>query len=623
MEDRKTFEERMLQSKDSLGRMGVNTPTQIERAHYYYERYYQLRARQEERYAEWNRLSKLYRCERDDYDTTDEAAPKSFCPIVTPVIEGQMAALVEYNMSISVMGAGPTDNDFAKALQYGTDFIVRNNQLKQFAKDFVRDYLLLGNAWLTVWWDKDAYNGLGIPRLRVPTVTKVYVDGRIKDSKDLQYAEYIIEEIGYKSIGWAKREYGAEIADAIVRMNNNPQFEQQDQRDDIDSFMLLHVWTRNNEQGNLQLIEMTTNPLILRESDPSRPYYEFCDNQYPFAFARLYKKPLDFYGFGDGRLLEPTQRTINKLFDELEIACRFQAQARTFVDPTAEMDDDQLDSDPSHPIMARNPNQTIRVLEGRGINPVVMDTINMLMAHAERATRFSSVMTGMETQNSVSATQSGIMLQQGNVTINDKKSDIAQAIEFIVKYFLKMSIELFDRGFWTRVGDKNTYSFIDFSEFAEVPVAIPATAEYMDQFRAANPDKKIPYFETVMEDDGSDIARKSIDYDVQVSLGEGLPHNRVAVHNVLMNLYQLQIIDRERFVKLSEQYLGLDLDSAEMFEKEAAEQAAAQAGGMVNPASETSVGVPMGAQASATSNPDMAGVVPGGGALPMRSAGAV
>jgi len=625
-----TFELMMLEQKKSLSAMDVNTPEQIERCHYYYERYLHLRGRQEERVKEWERLHRLYKCERDDYNTVDHTAPKSFCSIVTPIVEGQTAGLVEYNLDVNIIGTGPTDNDYAKTLQSGADFILRNNRFKQYAKDYARSYLLYGGAWMTCYWDNKAYGGLGIPRLRIPTISKVYVDGRIKDYKDLQCAEYVIEEIGFKSIAWAKREYGDRIADAIVRMNNNYQFDQQDQRDDIDSFMLLHVWTRNNEQGNLQLIEMTTNPMVLRESDPSEPYYRFGDNEYPFAFARLYPQQMDFYGFGDGRILEPIQRTVNKLFDEIEIACRFQAQAKTYVDPTAEMDDDQCDSDPSHNIMAKNPNQTIRVVQGAGINPVVENMISMLVAHAERATRFSGTMTGLETQNSVSATQSGIMLQQGSATINDKKGDLSEALQFIVKYSLKLALEFYDRGFWSRVGDENSYEYVDFSLAREVPAAMPATNAFKDSFASSpfgNAMAEAPNYQLVEDGPDSTPVMKSIDFDVKVTLGEGLPSNRIAIHNVLMNLFQMQVIDQMQFAKMTEKYLGIDLDVKGMEERARQQQMDAQAqpspSGIVNPASETSVGVPMGVQASATSNPGMTGTVPGGGAMPMRSAGAV
>ena len=632
MSDTKIFEEAMLEQKRSLSEQDVNTPEQIERAHYYYERYFNLRGRQEERVREWERLHKLYRCERDDYNTSDPAAPKSFCPIITPIIEGQVAGLVEYNLDVNVMGTGPTDNDFATTLQYGADFILRNNKMKQYAKDYARSYTLYGGSWITTYWDNKAYNGMGIPRLRIPTISKVYVDGRIKDYKDFQFAEYVIEEIGFKSISWAKKEYGDKIADAIVRMNNNYQFSQQAQRDDIDSFMLLHVWTRNNEQGNLQLVEMTTNPMILRESNPTEPYYKYGDNDYPFAFARLYPQQIDFYGFGDGRLLEPIQRTINKLMDEIEIACRFQSQAKTFIDPAGEMDDDQLTSDPSKPIAIRNPRNNILVVPGAGINPVVENMIQLLMSHAERATRFSGTMTGMETENSVSATQSGIMLQQGNSTINDKKSDLSEALQFIIKYCLKLALEFYDKGFWSRVGDENSYEYVDFSQARDVAMAMPATNTFKDSFSAspfASAGKQPPNYQLVEEGVDNTPVMKSIDFDVKVTLGEGLPSNRIAIHNVLMNLFQMQVIDQMTFAKLTEKYLGIDLDTKGMEERATQQQAAAQAtpsptsGGIVNPASETSVGVPMGVQGSATSNPGMAGTVPGGGAMPMRTAGAV
>jgi hypothetical protein len=133
-----------------------------------------------------------------------------------------------------------------------------------------------------------------------------------------------------------------------------------------------------------------------------------------------------------------------------------------------------------------------------------------------------------------------------------------------------------------------------------------------------------PNFELVEEGPDAVPAMKTIDFDVTVSMGEGLPNNKIAVHNVLMNLFQLGVLDQQAFAEKTEQFLGIDLDTAGIAKRQemaAMQQQAAQ--GMVNPASETSVGVPMGTQTSATSNSGMAGTIPGGGALPMRTAGAV
>ena len=116
----------------------------------------------------------------------------------------------------------------------------------------------------------------GFPRLEVVHPLSILVDGSIKDPKDLQYARYIIREVGFMPIRWAKKEYGEEYGNAVLAGFNRDEGEDPDiSNDDSLTFMLLHVWTRENEYDNLQLIEMDANGLILRESDPSEPYYKF------------------------------------------------------------------------------------------------------------------------------------------------------------------------------------------------------------------------------------------------------------------------------------------------------------------------------------------------------------
>ncbi|NCB67003.1 MAG: hypothetical protein EOM48_12685, partial [Bacilli bacterium] len=377
------FEDKLEQQKVNRPLQELMTDKQIQRGQYYADQYMIRRGEIEAFTAEWDELQRLYACERDP-DPSDPSLPNSFLPIVTPVVEGQVASMMESTIEFTHVTDNPAHEQYMKQLDEASAWFRRRGNFNLQFKDFARLYDLLGGCWCALSWEKSHSKKLGVPsgypKVSVPPMQSILVDGRIKDYKDLQDAEYIIHEIGYQSIGWARREYGDEMAEALTAGYNREDGEDPMQSyDDRNSFMLLHVWTRSNEYHNLQLIEMDVNGLVLRESDPSKPYYEKVDNQYPFYFARMIPKQGNFYGYGDGKLLKPMQYTVNRLMDEVELAARFSAQSKMAIDPKAQLDLEQINSDPSKPIMCDNPNQNIRELRPSGINPVVTNMIEFIL----------------------------------------------------------------------------------------------------------------------------------------------------------------------------------------------------------------------------------------------------
>jgi hypothetical protein len=252
--------------------------------------------------ALWDRLWELYSCQRDP-DPDDVDYPNNFISLLAPCIEGQTASIIEGGIEFNHTTDNPAHTQYMAQYNAASEYYRRKAKFMDHFKDFTRVYDLIGNAVVTPSWEKNFSKvkgkPAGYPRLTVCPLLSVIVDGRIKDTKDLQYAEYIIHEIGFQSLSWAKKTYGDEKGNAIAAGYNRYDGEHPDQStDDQYSFTLLHVWTRNNEQGNLQLIEMDSNGFVLKMSDPSKPYYKYTENEYPFYFSRMIPILGEFYGIG-------------------------------------------------------------------------------------------------------------------------------------------------------------------------------------------------------------------------------------------------------------------------------------------------------------------------------------
>ena len=516
---------------------------EIKRADFYSKEYSELKAEKESLEEEWIQIQDAFSSDRTE-DETGREIP--FVNVMTSNIEGQLATMTERNIKASIQGKGVSDEGLANTLEPAADAIFRENKIRRKIKKIGRRYLLYGNTFVVVGWDKDRLTE-GMPTIITPVMTDILIDGKIKDFDDINDADFVIREVGSKSIIWARRKFGDEMAEAIT-LGQQISMDGDIAHDDIHSFTYLEIWTKNNEQENLQLIKMTTTGLLLEESDAAKPYYTHVNNKYPVFAIELYPMLNKLHGFGDGKLLLPLQRLVNRLYDEIILAIKFSSQGRTYVDPKARLNPNEFaEADPKKPIIVNNPTQTIKTERGVGINAVVFNLLEQVFRKVEEVTRFSALMTGNDTQGAMTATQSNIMMQQGNTGVTDKQTDISRMMSDVLEYCLGLSLQ-----FWTtekafRIAnvdddESRTYEWISPSRYKEVPIKVPATREYIANFRKNNPKGKTPTMMLLTDKAGTTMT-KNIELDIKVSVGEGMPNNKAAMYQMVLQLAQTQIVD--------------------------------------------------------------------------------
>lgn len=575
MEKSNLFEDRYQQSDMGKKRDELMTPEEQRRVDFYLQKYLDGTSSIEDMVEEWEEIHLAYKGERTD---TVDGMPKN--PIAVNIllsqIEGQVSSMLNNNITGSYQGVGFSDQKFAKTASIVGDFILKQNKVKSLLKTVARRYLQFGTAVCTVNWDADALSEFGLPKIESLKSDSIFVDDKITDITKLQEADFVIHRVGSKSLVWAREKYGDEIADAIQLGNEDVNFDYKE-LDDDESFTYLRVWTRNNEQGNLQLIEMSLNGILLSESEPGKPYYANVFNRYPIFVTGLYKDEGSQYYFGDGKALLPMQKMINKLYDEIILAIKFASQSRTYADPSSQLNPLEFaESDPSKLLYAKNPNATIRTVAGSGINAVVLSLLTQILDKVQETTRFSSLMMGNSPQKEMTATQAGIQMQQGVTGIDDKRTDLSILLGDALNYSLGLCME-----FWTvakafRVADNDDeFEWVDVKQFKSIPEMIPASADYQENYKKKNPKaKETPrYMQLTSMDKAGNAAdvTKQLELDVTVNIGEGLPNNKVALYNMVLSLSQIVLPDErtgqpramityQQFQKMVAEYLGIKLE---------------------------------------------------------------
>lgn len=456
----------------------------------------------------------------------NESDPGSNTNIIHPMVEGQVAMLVEQNISVQALPVSPNEVPFAKKTTSVLEFIKSRNKMISIIERHERRREKYGTGILRVTFDVDALGGAGLPIIEAVENDHIFIDPCITDANKVQEAEFIIETV-VKSIYWAKQTYGDEIADKIQE-NFFPHAES---KPDGDNPKYLHmlVWTR--DKGNLRLVEMSADGVILSDSqERSKSFYVV--GKYPYFITPLYTRDGTIWGKGDVELIMNSQDLINDLDDQMRINARLTGNPQRLIETGSGIDLDSLTNEPGLNIPV-NSVSSVRDLQPMAVPEYVVERRNMAIQYeAPKISRFSDQMLGNKQQGVDTATEALALQQSGTQGIAFKKVLLQETLSDVFSYCLALVREFWTEEVELRV-DEEDNTFIHFK------------ASELNAVNVLREDKKRGEYVP----DGT----KEAEFDIKVSVGAGLPTNKAFQYNMIREMVGAQIITpqeaREYMVK--------------------------------------------------------------------------
>lgn len=511
-------------------------------------------------YSRWEEEEEAYLSDQP----IEEDLPNSRMNIVLSSIEGMVSQLVDQNISVVAKGEGPEDEQYAEWGKVVLEWAFRKNQINNKVATHERRRMKFGNAWFKVVWCDEFAGGFGLPKLMCPPLNKVFIDTKVKDYFRLEEADYIAETINC-SKSFAYETYGKDKANIIDfgenQYTDNGIFDEDYDATELDNSWTLIQWWSIYE-GKLRLRELTGCGVLLWDSCKSgdrkanqknndmkkKSFYKYVYDKYPYFFTSKYPQEGSFYGIGDGKLLMPLQKMLNELYDKIRIIMRPNIIG---IDEHSGINAKELDDNSFNPVYYdgaklnnRPPFQTIQWGQ---VGNDMWQLINMVHEEAQRIVRFSDIMIGQGKQADT-ATESAIMQQQGNSHTDHEKTVLEITLAEVAKYMLGLMMEKYTEGnasgkaFRITGDETEQFMWIDFKEMTEIPAQIPATRAYRNKFMEKNPGAEIPKWQN-LENKSTGKITKSVELDIQISVGSGLPKNKAFIWQMVEKLSQLTGID--------------------------------------------------------------------------------
>lgn len=547
----------------------------------------------------WDDINKYW---EGDFDYAEDEEPAPNTNITNSNVEGKTALLCDQTLGIQVDPREPGDRPFCDQVRILADFIKDRNKMYRKIEVHERRREMTGTGIFRVIWDFDALRGKGMPDIESVHPSKLFIDPAITDVYKIQEAQYIIEARA-KSIYSAKIEYGEKIADAIIPNLDPIQNIIQDSEED--QYVHLMIWTRYNDEGKmkLRLVEMSGDGVILKDTRKKLDEYKkkksddliekqtklleqgkteeasklkneefelFPNSQYPYFLTPDMYRENTVWGKASAELMLPISDQVDEIDDSIQRNARLTGNPMSLVENSSGIDPEKITNAPGQMVPTNNING-FKWLTPPSIPTYILNKRTDLINNDRIiVSRFSDQMIGKQQTGVSTATESLALQNSGNSMIEHKKALLQETLSEVFEYAIDLALLNWNTTMLFKITGKNGED--DFTSFNpdvlnHVPVMIESDSDYRKQYKERNPEAKPEDYEFMQSDDNE---TRKIMYDLNVTVGAGLPNNRAYRYSIVRQSYVDKAITKKEYRKYLIKQLGLNLQ--EVPESEAEQQ---------------------------------------------------
>lgn len=498
----------------------------------------------------------------------DEDDPGSETNIVQPIIESQVADLVDGQIEFTVKGVGPSDDPFAKDVKHIYRWIWMKNQMIQKLDEAERDRLNLGAVGWKVYWDKDAMQGRGLVTIDPCSPDTLFPDPKIKDARRLQEGDFFIQVLPF-SLGELRRRFGKR-AKAVKPEGRfkvyNPQIFGEDEADNMtevinDQALLYEYWEKDDE-GMLRRVYMAGD-VILDDSDwehksndgARKQFYEH--GRYPFVIINCYRKKGRLWGIGDTQQLIPIQDMINDFDDQIRMNARMMGNLQIVVGTAAGINLKKWVNRPGLKIPAKDHTawQTVQPYPIPGYIPMRRDKgfqeselvsgrSDVVEGRRSGSLRAAAAIVALQEAGSRRANHKKLMLQEGFNEISSLVFSTAKEFMTVEQAFDITENDGVTKYMWFRPSNLKKIPWKTYNENFNPVSDEPGTDLYKNLY-----DNKVDENgQPVLDENGQpvqEMVTKDAELDIEVNFGAGMPNNKSFIYQAAIELHRENIITQE------------------------------------------------------------------------------
>lgn len=480
--------------------------------------------------------------------------PGSSTNIILPNIESQIADLVDQPWDVMAKGEEPSDHLFAVHIQHILRWILHKNKLVFKLDRHERGRLKLGTSGWKVWFDPNALRGRGLPIIDALNPVNLFPDPKVTVADELQEGDFVIHAT-HKPINWIKRhpqfrDNAKELQPADYFSSRSIKIFDNESDDEIDTIsrdkaLYMECWQKDIEDGVPFLrLTVVANNIKLYDSKEHRKrsgslnFYKH--GKYPFVITPCYQREGMLWGVGDVELLIPTQDIINDFDDQIRRNARLMGNIQKVIGIASGINPKKWTNKAGLNIIARDP-LAWKMVEPPNMPPYIMNRRSEAMNNeAQVISGRTDVVEGRK-PGSLRAAAAILALQEaGNRRANHKRLMLQAGMQEVMDILVDYVKEYFTEERAYRIlGSKNEdYIWFKGSKLKEIPRLIPrpqVNPETGEEEYSLTP---------LLDEQGKEMTKEAV-FDLEFSIGAGMPTNKSFLYQSVNELHQNGIVTTE------------------------------------------------------------------------------
>ena len=296
----------------------------------------------------------------------------------------------------------------------------------------------------------------------------------------------------------------------------------------------------------------------------------FPNSQYPYFLTPDMYRENTVWGKASAELMLPISDQVDEIDDSIQRNARLTGNPMSLVENSSGIDPEKITNAPGQMVPTNNING-FKWLTPPSIPTYILNKRTDLINNDRIiVSRFSDQMIGKQQTGVSTATESLALQNSGNSMIEHKKALLQETLSEVFEYAIDLALLNWNTTMLFKITGKNGED--DFTSFNpdvlnHVPVMIESDSDYRKQYKERNPEAKPEDYEFMQSDDNE---TRKIMYDLNVTVGAGLPNNRAYRYSIVRQSYVDKAITKKEYRKYLIKQLGLNLQ--EVPESEAEQQ---------------------------------------------------
>ncbi|WP_199614658.1 portal protein [Paenibacillus alkalitolerans] len=535
----------------------------------------------------------------------NEEHPGSVTNIIHPIIESQIADLVDKPFSAEAHGWEPSDDMFAEQVRNMMEMVLYRNRFKTKLNVSEHDRLELGTTIIKVWFDEDDLEGRGLPKFEPISPANAFPDPKISAPHLVQEGEFFIHAVP-RPLSWFRKTFPkwGKFVNREVSVPYNPEDTFEDaMADEVSTVtsqkaLLLECYMRD-ENGEVYCVHVANHIVledsreVLKQKKNARGEAKKLQrrNKFPFVMIPCYIQRGTAWGQGDVEMLIPTQDLINELDDQIRMSARLAGNPQMVVGMGAGRGFDFRK-------WTNAPGLRIPMRDHNAFTPVPPQNVaSDVPMRREKAFEEANIISGRpdvnrgEKPGQVTAAAAIMALQQaGQKGVMHKAEMFKSGWSEVLELLFDEIMDNWDEEMWIRIdGEKPDYSFVDPRKLREVPRLVPVLEplegedtlkqltdiEEIDDFKEMPVDPLDPESEietmTVKRQIEKPMTRDA-QFDFKLTMGNGMPNDTAFIYQTLADWVGKEIegkpiITWQDIRNFLRDRIGITLESDEAIEK--------------------------------------------------------